>query len=266
MTIIKNMIKNMIETYEQIYQVNKDTPFEVIVTNNIYTERLNYCHTESEQAGVKASEPELKSKRELLVLPDDQDRQFYLLMDEDLFDESNRYCQTIADEYTRAIDYFACQEKYMIKNLRADPIPDADCFHFLSEVRACYRGFSLFYNLTSVENKAVIFSYLCGMVPDYEKVLSHDLSDHMGSLAEFYGQRLAIGAYISFEMSLPDYLNRHPVHDLLALLDYNINNADIFENYDLISGAYNDFVSNKSKVPHVHTHQCNHSHEGSHKH
>jgi len=255
-----SVITNMIETYEQIYQVEKDYPLEIIVTEQFYEERLKLCHTKSEQAGVEASEQELKNSHELLVLPDDQDSHFYLLLHEDLFDESNSYCQPIAYEYTRLIDYAECQEKYAVKNLRADEFPDSDCFKFLSEVRAGFRGFSLYYNLTSMENKAVLFSYLCGIVPEYEKELSHDLPAHMPKLAEFYGQCLAISTYVNFDVSLPDYINRHSVADLLILVHDNIENTSIFENYELISDAYSDFILNKSKVPHVHTHKCNHSH------
>jgi len=260
------IIKNTIQTYDQIYRVEKDYPFEVIVTDNIYSERLKLCKTKTEQAIVEASEQELKNSHKLLVLPDDQDSHFYLLLHEDLFNGTDIYCQTIAYEYTQVIDYFECKEKYSINNLRVDSFPDSDCFNFLSEIRAGFRGFSLFYNLTSVETKAVLFSYLCGMVPEYEKELEHDLPDHMDALAEFYGQFLAISSYANFELSLPDYINRHPVHELLSLVHDNIDNVSIFENYDLITGAYSDFVLNKSKVAHVHTHKCNHSHGGSHNH
>jgi len=261
-----SIIENMIQTYNQIYQVEKNYPIEFIVTENIYSERLKLCHTESERAAVEASEPELKTKHQLLVLPDAQDSHFYLLLHEDLFVGTDIYCQTIAYEYTRVIDYYESIEKFNIKNSRSDSVPDSECFNFLSEVRACFREFSLFYNLTSVENKAVLFSYLCGLVPEYEKELRHDLPAHMKALAEFYGQRLAISAYVNYDVSLPDYINRHPVGDLLSLVHDNIDQASIFENYDVISAAYSDFVLNKSNVPHVHTHKCNHSHEGSYSH
>lgn len=258
-----SVIKNMIETYEQIYQVEKDYPLEIIVTEKIYEERLKLCYTKSEQAGVEAAEQELKNSHKLLVLPDDQDSHFYLLLHENIFNETTNYCQPIAHEYTRLIDYAECQEKYAIKNLREDAVPDADCFNFLSQVRACFRGYSLWYNLTSMENKAVLFSYLCGIVPEYEEELSHDLPAHMQALAEFYGQCLAISTYVNFDVSLPDYLNRHPVHDLLTLVHDNIENTGIFENYELISEAYNNFVLRKTEILHVHSHKCSHSHEES---
>lgn len=255
-----SVIKNIIETYEQIYQVEKDYPLEIIVTEKIYEERLKLSRTKSEQAGVEASEQELKNSHNLLVLPDGLDSHFYLLLHEDLFDESNSYCQPIAYEYTQLIDYAECQKKYAINNLRENEFPDSACFKFLSEVRACFRGYSLCYNLTSMENKAVLFSYLCGIVPEYEKELSHDLPNHMQALAEFYGQCLAISTYVNFDVSLPDYLNRHPVHELLTLVHDNIENTGIFENYKLISEAYDNFVLRKTRILHVHSHKCNHSH------
>lgn len=255
----------MIQTYNQVYQVKKDYPLEIIVTTDFYNERLKLSNTKCDRAIVEASKQELDDCLKLLVLPDEQDPHFYLLLHEDLFDETQLYCQAIAYEYTKLIDYADIQEKYGVKNMRAAQFPDSACFLFLSEARACFRGFSLYYNLTSVENKAVLFSYLCEMVPNYETVLSRDLPSHMDKLAEFYGQALAINAYVNFEVSLPDYLNRHNIHDLLALLKANINNDSIFENYEDICGTYNDFVSHKSKVPHVHTHQCNHNH-GDHHH
>ncbi|KNZ41718.1 hypothetical protein [Acetobacterium bakii] len=256
-----SIIKNTIESYKYIYPVEKEYPLEVIVNNTIYSERLKLCHSKDEQAAVEASRSELEALHQLLVLPDDQDSHFYLLLHEDLFNDTNAYAQTIPYEYTRVIDFAACQEKYAIKNMRADSFPDSDCFEFLSQVRACFRGFSLYYNLTSIENKAAIFSYLCGMVPNYEEALSHDVTANMESLAAFYGQRLAISAYVNFELSLPDYLNHHPVHDLLILLDANINNADIFENYDRISEAYSNFVLKKTKILLANNPKCGHNHK-----
>jgi len=261
-----SIIKNTIESYKYIYPVEKDYPLEIIVNNTIYSERLKLCHTAAEQAAVETTQPELQDIHQLLVLPDEQDSHFYLLLHEDLFNDTNAYAQTIPYEYTWMIDYAACQEKYAIKNMRADSFPDSDCFEFLSQVRACFRGFSLYYNLTSIENKAAIFSYLCGMVPDYEEALSHNITANMDSLAAFYGQRLAISAYVNFELSLPDYLNHHPVHDLLALIDANITNADIFENYDLICEAYTNFVQKKVKILRANNPKCGHSHGGSHHH
>lgn len=261
-----SIIQNMIETYKLVYPVEKNYPLEIIVTTEIYNERLKLSNTKCDQAIVEASKQELSDCHRLLVLPDEQDSNFYLLLHENLFDEAQLYGQAIAYEYTRLIDFADIQEKYGIKNLRAAQFPDSACFLFLSEARACFRGFNLYYNLTSVENKAVLFSYLCGMVPDYEKVLSRDLPAHMISLAEYYGQALAISAYVNFEVSLPDYLNRHAIHDLLAQLKTNITNVSIFENYEAICETYNDFINNKSKEAHVHTHQCNHDHGEHHHH
>lgn len=257
-----SVITNLIETYHLVYQVEKEYPLEIIVTTDLYHERLKLANTKCDQAIVKASKQELDDCLKLLVLPDLEDPHYYLLLHEDLFDESQQYGQAIAYEYTRVIDYADIQEKYGVANLRAAQFPDSACFLFLAEVRAWYRGFNLFYNLISAENKAVLFSYLCGTVPEYENLLAIDLTTHMQALAEFYGQALAIGAYVNFDVSLPDYLTRHHVHDLLKVVHDNINNLSIFENYEAIHAAYEDFVLNQSKIPepHVHSHSCNHIH------
>ncbi len=257
-----SLVKNIIETYQLVYQVKKDYPLEIIVTTDLYHERQKLANTKCDQAIVAASRQELEDCLKLLVLPDEQDHHYYLLLHEDLFDESQQYCQAIAYEYTRLIDYADIQEKYQITNLRAAQFPDSACFLFLAEVRAWYRGFNLYYNLISAENKAVLFSYLCGTVPDYESVLSFDLGTHMQALAEFYGQALAIGAYVNFDVSLPDYLNRHYVQELLGAVHDNINNLSIFENYETINQTYEGFIQHKSKIaePHEHRHTCNHIH------
>lgn len=257
-----SVIKNMIQTYNLVYQVEKEYPLEIIVTTDLYRERLKLANTKCDQAIVEASKQELDDRLKLLVLPDDADSHYYLLLHEDLFDQTQQYGQAIAYEYTRLIDYADIQEKYQVPNLRAAQFPDSACFLFLAEVRAWYRGFNLYYNLISAENKAVLFSYLCGTVPDYETLLSFDLTAHMQALAEFYGQALAIGSYVNFDVSLPDYLNRHHVHELLQAVHDNIDNISIFENYEAIHAAYEDFILIKSKEdqPHVHSHSCNHIH------
>ncbi|WP_373484557.1 hypothetical protein [Acetobacterium sp.] len=257
-----SVITNLIETYNLVYQVEKEYPLEIIVTMDLYHERLKLANTKCDQAIVKASKQELDDSLKLLVLPDLIDPHYYLLLHEDLFDESQQYGQAIAYEYTKVIDYAEIQEKYGVANLRAAQFPDSACYLFLAEVRAWFRGFNLYYNLISAENKAVLFSYLCGAVPEYESLLSFDLTNHMQSLAEFYGQALAIGAYVNFDVSLPDYLTRHHVHDLLKVVHDNINNLSIFENYEAIHAAYEDFVLNQSKIPepHIHSHSCNHIH------
>lgn len=254
------MIRNMIQTYNEIYQIEKDYPFEVIVTANIFSERFKLCHTESDRASVMKKEKELTEKSSLLVFPDDQDRHFYLLLHEDLFDGSYAYCYAIAYEYSRAIDFCDCQEKFAIKNLRFNGFPEPVFFLFLSEIRAHYRGFSLLFNLTNVDQKAAISSYLCGLVPEYDQALSRDLPKQMADLASFYGEYLALSAYVNYELSLPDYLNRQPVHELLSLVKDNIETLSIFENFIAIRDTYNDFVSKKAKAPHVHTHKCKHAH------
>lgn len=257
-----SLVQNIIETYNLVYQVKKDYPLEIIVTTDLYHERQKLANTKCDQAIVAASRQELENSLKLLVLPDEADHHYYLLLHEDLFDESQQYCQAIAYEYTRLIDYADIQEKYQVANLRAAQFPDSACFLFLAEVRAWYRGFNLYYNLISAENKAVLFSYLCGTVPEYESVLSFDLVAHMQALAEFYGQALAIGAYVNFDVSLPDYLNRHHVHELLKALHDNIDNPSIFDNYEMINQTYEDFILRKAKdlEPHVHSHCCNHIH------
>lgn len=257
-----SVIQNMIQTYNLVYQVEKEYPLEIFVTTDLYQERLKLSNTKCDQAIVKASKQELDDSLKLLVLPDLEDSHYYLLLHEDLFDESQQYGQAIAYEYTRVIDYADIQEKYGVSNLRAAQFPDSACFLFLAEVRAWYRGFNLYYNLISAENKAVLFSYLCGTVPEYESLLSFDLTAHMQGLAEFYGQALAIGSYVNFDVSLPDYLNRHHIHDLLKVIHDNISNISIFENYEVIHEAFEDFILHKSKEtePHVHSHSCNHIH------
>jgi len=257
-----SVIQNMIQTYNLVYQVQKDYPLEIIVTTDLYHERLKLANTKCDQAIIKASKQELDDSLKLLVLPDEQDDHYYLLLHEDLFDETQQYGQAIAYEYTRLIDFADIKEKYGVANLRAAQFSDSACFLFLAEVRAWFRGFYLYYNLTSVENKAVLFSYLCGTVPEYESLLSFDLTAHMQALAEFYGQALAIGSYVNFDVSLPDYLKRHHVHELLKAVQDNINTISIFENYDVIHKAYEDFIQIKSKetAPHVHSHTCNHTH------
>lgn len=259
---LMSLITNMIQTYNHIYQVEKDYPLEFIITTDLYAERLKLANSKCDQAIVKASKQDLDDRLKLLVMPDDQDRHFYLLLHEDLFDQCQQYGQAIAYEYTRLIDFAEIQEKYGVANLRAAHFPDSACFLFLAEVRAWFRSFYIYYNLTSAENKAVLTSYLCGTVPDYENLLSFDLTTHMQALAEFYGQALAIGAYVNFDVSLPDYLKRHHVHELLTAVHDNIGNINIFENYETINQAYQDFILYKSKEtePHIHSHNCNHIH------
>ena len=257
-----SMIRNLIDTYNLVYQVQQDYPLEIIVTTDLYKERLKLANTPCDQAIVAASQQELDDSLKWLVLPDQHDPNYYLLLHEDLFDESQQYGQAIAYEYTRLIDYCDISQKYQVPNLRAAQFPDLACFLFLAEARAIYRGFNLYYNLVSAENKAVLFSYLCGTVPDYENRLSFDLSAHMHDLAAFYGQALAIGSYVNFDVSLPDYLNRHHVHELLGAVHDNIDNPGLFDNYEAIDEAYQDFIHNKSLLtaPRVHSHQCNHTH------
>lgn len=257
-----SVITNLIETYNLVYQVEKEYPLEIIVTTDLYHERLKLANTKCDLAIVEASKQELDDCLKRLVLPDLEDPHYYLLLHEDLFDESQQYGQAIAYEYTRVIDYAKIQEQYGVANLRAAQFPDSACFLFLAEVRAWFRGFNLYYNLISAENKAVLFSYLCGTVPEYESLLSFDLTNHMQALAEFYGQALAISAYVNFDVSLPDYLTRHHVHDLLKAIHDNIGNISIFENYEAIHEAFDDFILHKSKItaPHLHSHSCNHIH------
>ncbi|MEO1814559.1 MAG: hypothetical protein ABGU93_03065 [Acetobacterium sp.] len=257
-----SVIDNMIQTYKMVYQVEKDYPLEFIVTTDLYHERLKLANTRCDEAIIKASKQELDDCLHLLVMPDEVDPHYYLLLHEDLFDESQQYGHAIAYEYTRLIDYTDIQDKYQVANLRAAQFPDSACFLFLADVRAWYRGFNLFYNLISADKKAVLSSYLCGTVPNYESLLSFDLTSHMTSLAEFYAQALAIGSYVNFDVSLPDYINRHHVHELLGAIHDNIDNLSIFENYETIHAAYTDFIEHKSKAeqPHVHSHSCNHPH------
>jgi hypothetical protein len=264
------MIQNMIETYNQIYNVSKDYPFETIVTDTIYSERLKLCNTEDEKKKIEASKETLENSLELLVLPDDTDPNFYLLLHESLFNETNGYCQSITYGYTQLIDYWAIKEKYNISNLRNHNNPDLNCVLFLSEARANFRSYNLFYNLASLPKKAVLFSYLCEMIPHYEKDLSYDLPLHMDSLAKFYGQCLAVSDYADIDLSLPDYLKSHPIDGLLQEVHDAINNATIFENYESIQKAYDDYIFNKSKLPFdastfaAHKHTCNHSNDSSH--
>jgi hypothetical protein len=257
-----SVIQNMIQTYKLVYQVEKDYPLEVIVTTDLYHERLKLANTRCDRAIIKSCKQMLDDSLHLLVMPDEQDPHYYLLLHEDLFGQSQQYGHAIAYEYTRLIDYTDIQEKYAVDNLRAAQFPDSAWFMFLSDVRAWYRGFNLYYNLISVDKKAVLSTYLCGTVPNYENLLSFDLTSHMVSLAEFYGQALAIGKYVNFDVSLPDYLNRHHIHELLDAVHDNIDNLSFFENSETIQAAYEDFIDHKSKAeqPHVHSHSCNNPH------
>lgn len=257
-----SVITNLIETYHFVYQVEKEYPLETIITTDLYGERLKLANSPCDQAIVKAPKQELDDKRQLLVLPDDQDPHYYLLLHENLFNDRQEYAQALAYSYTKLIDCDAYQQKYGVSNLRAAQLPDSTCLMFLFELRANYRSFSLYYNLTSPENKAVLFSYLCGLVPDYEQLLTARLTTQMPALAKFYGQALAIGAYVNFDVSLPDYLTRHHVHDLLKALHDHIDKASIFDTYEAVHAAYEDFVDHKSKIPepHVQGHTCNHIH------
>jgi hypothetical protein len=256
----------MIQTYRYVYPVEKEFPLEIIVTEDLFAQRLKLAHSPAETEALKAAAETLKASLHLLVLPDDQDQNYYLLLHESLFDHNTGYVQAIGYEYSRVADFEACREKYNITNLRGLDFPDHDCFAFLSEIRACFRGFSLYYNLISIEKKAAMFSYLCELVPQHEAILTHDLPKHMDALGAFYGQCLAVTAYAGIEMSLPDYIKRQPVDVLLAKIRFVVENDSIFENFAEINDTFQDYMENKSKEPFdpnasaAHKHVCNNPH------
>lgn len=261
-----SIIENMIQTYRYVYPVEKEFPLEIIVTEDLFAQRLMLSHSETETAALKATEETLKASLHLLVLPDEQDQHYYLLLHESLFDHNTGYVQAIGYEYSRLVDYDACREKYNITNLRTMTLPEQGCFDFLSEIRANFRGFSLYYNLISVEKKAAMFSYLCELVPQNEALLKEHLPEHLDALGAFYGQCLAVTAYCGIEMSLPDYIKRQPVDVLLAKIRFVVENDSIFENFSEINDTFNDYVLNKSKEPFdpnasaAHKHVCNNPH------
>ena len=267
-----SVIEDMIQAYDQVFLVEKKCSYEAIITDNIFSERLKLCNTENEKKKVAASEETLQHAKHLLVLPDEHDSQFYILLHEDLFKEDNVYCQIIAYEYARILDYAECREKYSIANMRDESCPDDDCLKFLMEARAGFKSFSLFYNLTSADRKSVIYSYLSFMVPDYEKLLNQHLPENMSALAEYYGRCLAVSYYSNVEPTMPDYIKKYPVDELLAQVHINIFDSSIFRNYDAISNAYSDFMTNKSKQTRdpsastIHRHTCSHTHAHGHSH
>ncbi|MBC3796138.1 hypothetical protein [Acetobacterium tundrae] len=263
-----SIVQDIIQGYDHIFKSKNDCPFEVIVTDNIYSDRFELCNTKNDQMDVKGAEPELQNSNELLVLPDEQNSMFLLLIRQDHFNESGVYSQTIAYEYTHAIDYFECKTKYNILNLRKDSFPDHDCFQFVSEVRASFRGPTLFYHLTNADKDALVFAYISKLVPAYEKILTGDLSENMYDLAQFYGQYLAIRCYINAPLSLPGYITHSFAGDLLLQLNKNIGDTNIFDNYESLSVAYSDFINKKTQgtpnpllaMVHDHSHcGCNHS-------
>lgn len=263
-----SVIEDMIQAYDQVFLVEKKHPYEAIITDNVYAERLKLCNSENEKKQVKAAEQNLKNAKHLLVPPDENDTLFYLLLDETLFKDSNVYCQIITYEYARLLDYASCREKYGIANLREANVPDEDCFQFLQEARAGFKSFSLFYNLTSADRKGVVYSYLSFTVPDYEKLLNHELPQNMTALAEYFGRCLAVSYYSNVEPAMPDYIKKYTLDELLSLTHVNVLDADIFKNYEAISQAYRNFMASdtKTRVLGTSTHQCHHSHAHDHTH
>ncbi len=257
-----SVVETTIEIYRSAYFIKKDYPFEVTITDDIYSERLKLCHTKNDEDMVKTLADDLNTRSSLLVLPNETDITFRLLIHESQFAPPGIYSQTILYEYSRMIDYFELMEKHGIFNLRETKISEQQCFNFLADIRAEFHCNILLNNLMNLDQKDLVSNYLCQLVPEFETFLSHDLSQHMADLATFLGYYLAIKNDIHFELSLPDYLKRQPINKLLAILEDNIANDSIYDKIEAINEAYLDFVNNSSKNPqeYDHPYQCGHCH------
>ena len=245
----------ILKIYDQFFKVKQICPFKVIVTENIYSTRLKLCNSESERHDVKLFGGELQNYHGLLVEPDEHDSIFYLLISNQRFDESNIYSQTVSHEYTHLIDYFEYKKNHNILNMREIQFcPDYECFSFYSEVRARFRGSVVYYAMTKFDKESLFHKYQNQLVPDYGEILNNNIRGNMYMLAQFYGQHLAVSLYTNTELNLPGYIIDSHVRNLLLQIDENITNTSIFDNYSLVSSAYNDFISKYKKDHRVENH------------
>lgn len=241
----------IIEVYNHAFKTEKKYPFKAYITDDIYFSRLELCNSDSDRHMVEWSKNLLKSFNGLLVQPDEFDSLFYILIKQNSSNDTNIYCKTFSHEYSHMIDYYEYKEKYNIANMRSDEIYfDFECFQFYSEVRARFRGSLIFYQLVNVENDVLIKDYEDFLIPAYKDKLRPGLifSDHyqkMYMLAQFYGQFLAIGCKTGSMPTLPDYIKDTNVIDLLLEITCKISDTSIFENYELISNLYSEYLINK---------------------
>lgn len=249
MSIKKEFNTNqIIQMYNKTFNLEDSYPCKTFLTDDIYSERLMLCNSESERNEMAFSKKMLQDFSGLLVHPDEYDSTFYILIKSNLINDITISYKTFSHEYTHLIDYFECKEKFNLVNMRVnESIPDSECFQFYSEIRARFRASFIFYNLKKVDVNILVEDYNTQLVPEYKILLSKDLYnfESMYMLAQFYGQLIAISYYSTSLQPIPEYILEFPVEDLLLHTFKNITNLSIFDNYELIRNAYNVFMSSK---------------------
>lgn len=243
----------MIKEYNSKFNNQNNYLFKVEITRDIYFTRLELCNCEKDRENIKSCDFKIRSYNGLLVLPESKRSAFHILIKSNHGNDLNVYYKTFSHEYTHLIDYFEYGVINGIDNMRiCEESYDYEFFSFLSEVRARFRGSLIFYehanmNKTYANSKEslvdeLIKDFNTRIVPIYEKHLKENILGMPYKLATILGQYLAIKRYGNFNLELPKYLDQDRVTGLLYKIEYNIDNASIFENYPDISSTYRKLI------------------------
>jgi len=231
------LAKQVLSIYEAFFGTTNHPPYKIVVSASIFEERLKLCTSWLERQNIQNKKTEIEKLNGLMVEPLENGGLFYLLVAEKRFLDQISYIGTVAHEFTHILDFSQYFDVEKITELRSVNNPNYDFIHFYSEVRARYRGMLLSWSLqqmTSVNDGAFY-----ELVKQYESILKEQWNLYY--IAQFYGQYLAAKAIDrNFSIPIPAYLGES-IRPLLDLLSTHINDQSIYDSYDEIKKAFDDY-------------------------
>ena len=231
------LAKQVLSVYEAFFGTTNYPPYKIVVTASIFEERLKLCTNWMERQSIQNKKIEIEKLNGLMVEPTENGGMFYLLVAEKRFLDQISYIGTVAHEFTHILDFSQYFDVEKIAKLRSINNPNYDFIHFYSEVRARYRGMLLSWSLQRVTS--IDKGEFYGLVKQYESILKEQWNLYF--VAQFYGQYLAAKAIDrDFSIPIPAYLGES-IRKLLDILSIHINDKSIYDSYDEIKKAFDDY-------------------------
>lgn len=142
----------VVDDYKIIFSLPCENYIKIIVTDDIYKERLYLSKTKSEKQSVSSSMNDYRSLNGLLVPPENFHDVYYAIINQNRY-ETNLYEKTLAHELTHAVDFFFYKEINPEIDLRVHD----DILYYCSEIHAIYIGFKFY--LRDIEKNFNIKSF-----------------------------------------------------------------------------------------------------------
>ncbi len=189
--------------------INFDATCIIKVVNDIFIERVRLCNSLEENTKLEKGKDNYKDLNGLVVFPDEIDKNFYILIKHARVNENLDFAKTLCHEFTHVIDFADYMKHYSLTTLRMEPnIEDYNSYEILSEFKARYRSFVIYFHLVDFPHVLESYDILCD---DYFKLIKDrinkkDYGRCLYFLSQFLGQYEAINMYFKLQLPLPKFI------------------------------------------------------------